>query len=310
MDAITRLAHEAAMVKVGSTALTRRIAKGVLSPQTIQRAAAAMPKGKFRFIRNLGRGQFNLADEVVGNVGGHAGRMVRKIPTQALPSAGHEFQSINNTVNQLNRRYGRTWYGAKRPSPPIAPYHHVGDQGAFQDLATGTVTLPWGLKRKLRDLHSGNVGPRGQVLDFGLRRRSGISGSTPTPHDEMWRHPRIDQGATVGGKDLLGNVPEASPLQQYLPYSNNMIRRYWGLKPGQRPEFRAQLNDDLARRSVELQRDHFGYMDLLKRQLQNASTVPFVPQGMPTWKKRALMGGTGLGAAGGGYGLYSAFANK
>lgn len=70
------------LTKHASTALIRRMQQGLLSPHTIQRAAAAMPEGKFRFVKNLGRGQFSVADQVVGNFGqGAAGQAVRKMPT-------------------------------------------------------------------------------------------------------------------------------------------------------------------------------------------------------------------------------------
>ena len=122
-----RLLGRQSLVKEASTALVRRIAQGLLSPKSIQRAAQAMPEGSFRFVKNLGRGQFSLADKVVGNVGGHAGEMVRKVATHADLAPNQEYGPLKKLIVGYNAAYSKRSGGN-----PIAPYVDVNPRLRFR----------------------------------------------------------------------------------------------------------------------------------------------------------------------------------
>ena len=181
--------------KGASTALVRRILKGTLSPKTITRAATAMPAGKFRFLNHLGEGQFNLADKVVGNVGGYSGVMARKLPNRYNPSYVEDGKSLKNIIDRFNSRMEhRRFGGTPGQTPLIAPIIESNPKGVFQQLSTGNVPmktytrkelsnidvrLPYSrmhftqanprqmraVNRNFMDLHQGNYGVRGQIHD-------------------------------------------------------------------------------------------------------------------------------------------------
>src|ERR1700739_1003079 len=132
----------AALGKEASTALVRMIQAGKLGPATIQRAAQAFAPGKFRFLQNLGRGQFSLADKVVGNLGGTAGEMVRKLPTRLGATPVEEYGPLQKLITALNEKFPVAPHPALPTTPvgpAIAPFTHVGPQGGFQQLATARV---------------------------------------------------------------------------------------------------------------------------------------------------------------------------
>lgn len=260
----------AAMYKEGSTALVRRIAQGVLSPATIERAAGAMRPGSFRFIRNLGRGQFSLADEVVGNIGGFAGQMARKLPTRAGMTPVSEYGPLRSVANHINADFQRMVPGS---APPIAPFVDVNNRGAFQRLATDKIpvisdymasrrrhmlapnsvpypTLPSPLNN-LQDLHSGNVGPGGQIIDFGVDQTllsaiganqptSAITGMANRPLATMTQRSVMPRGFDPLGNNeyqrlISGGLEETLPQdlrtqgawQNLYNRSNNAVRKYW-----------------------------------------------------------------------------------
>lgn len=235
--------------KTASTALVRAISRGLSEP-AINRAAAAMPAGKFRFVAPLGRGQFSLADKVVGNVGGIQGLLARKMPTRAVPTPAVEYRPMQRITNQLNQQYA-----VPGQPPPIAPFVQVSPKGGFQQLATAQVTPPAELKRRLSDLHSGNVGPGGQIIDYGVEYGGDyLKGNKPPTVGSLLGYPilRPDKQVAVR-EDILGNigqrgVPFKNISQQALGQSNNFIRKYWStpgaaqtmLSPAQQAEaFRA-----------------------------------------------------------------------
>lgn len=256
------------MQKESSTALVRRIASGLLSPKAISTAASAMAPGKFRTVGHLGRGQFSVADKVVGNFGGgNAGLAVRKMPTtQVTPQAEYgPLAAVTTHLNQqykpslLQRAYARSTF--RKAAPPLAPYYDVNAKGGFQALADGFV--PWkqrGLKKTLGDLHSDNIGPRGQIFDFAVassKKNPNMatmpSAASPPKLLEMFRRPRLDAAPitpapTMGrdGKiqfhepvDLFGNATHHFDAQQMakvrplINQSNNNIRKYWSSGPEQ-----------------------------------------------------------------------------
>lgn len=170
------------MDKLSSTALVRRILAGRLSPATVQRAAAAMPDGSFRTLGHLGQGQFNLADKVVGNVGGHAGVMARKLPIRRFDGYVEEGQRLKQITDRFNAEHApvstlETVAQRLNPirrtpihsDPPIAPIVASTPKGLFQQLSTGKPIHTADTERKLRrtfyDLHDGNKGPFGQYHD-------------------------------------------------------------------------------------------------------------------------------------------------
>lgn len=217
------------MAKAASTALVRRIVKGLLSPSTVQRAAQAMPEGSFRFVKNLGRGQFSLADKVVGNVGGHAGEMVRKLGTHADMFPQQEYGPLKQLIDGYN-----TAHKAQAGGNPIAPYVAVNSRGAFQQLANEAVTPPKALTDKLSDLHPANIGPNGQIIDFGSNGSDSQFGMSRAMN---YFRPRIDPATQVNagryfGRDMLGNLGEHAPEIQAAGQAtsnevNNNIRKFW-----------------------------------------------------------------------------------
>ena len=243
---------QVSLAKCASTALVRMIRRGILSPQTIERAAQGMSPGKFRFIKNLGRGQFNLADQVVGNVGGHAGEMVRKLPAHKYVNPKTSYRGLRDYVDMVNKNVP-----TDTGHPLIAPYVHVGSQGAFQRLGNQTLThnkvlrpgqntvdpsdlLPPQAREYLNDLHGGNLGPGGQVLDFLPKQPSRMitppasttrvsdAGRTPVP---TW---------IPGGLDVLANTSSLTARQRRLSnHINTSIRAFYS--PKNTPRMRRQV---------------------------------------------------------------------
>lgn len=166
--------EELMSAKTASTAFSRRVQAGELSPESVQRASSAMPEGQFRFVKHLGQGQFSLADQVVGNVGGHAGEMARKMPIRYTPSYLQEGQATKQFADTVNENYAkrRQFNGLPATDPPIAPYVASTEKGLFQRLATGTVPNiqkdPY-VPERVVDLHPENMGKGGQILDASPR---------------------------------------------------------------------------------------------------------------------------------------------
>lgn len=332
------------MQKKGSTALTRRIAAGVLSPKTIQRAASTMAPGKFRFVGNLGRGQFSVADKVVGNFGNHAGLAVRKLPTTQV-SPVQEYGPVAALTGAINERYAPSILQraaarmrGRQAAPPLAPYVAVNERGGFQQVADGYV--PWHnarLKRSLGDLHKDNMGPGGQILDFGVSPQLGTLPHTPgmtTPPSlhEMYKRPRIASAPTPNGQDMLGNIQAHAPeLQQALRpmvnQTNEQVRRYWSLPAEQRSTYLTELQRRQPELSVDAMRafHNFGPTPVRTPTTPPAGTwsyhsgqppqppTPPKPSPIGMWtdfrydpKPYLTVGGLGAAAAGSaGYGLYN-----
>lgn len=285
-------------VKCASTALIRAIRQGLLSPASITRAARAMPPGKFRFVSNAGRGQFSLADKVVGNMGGRAGEMIRKIPTRQVGSAGAEHSGVKKLVDELNTRFApgalhqavSRVMGKGNVADPIAPYLHVGDKGAFQAMASGRVPhLPKQLTDGLTDLHSGNIGPAGQIFDFGLKANNALGvGSSVSPLKTQFGQQFIDplsgMGNRASGMDIFANIGANSQpatraaLEAAVPQSNNLIRRYWGVAPQARPGVVSQAQQTVAPRAQGLVQNIVSHPSPGRTPLN--TTMPNAPQPM------------------------------
>lgn len=315
------------LTKHASTALVRRMAQGLLSPKTIQRAAGAMPEGKFRFVKNLGRGQFSVADQVVGNFGnGAAGQAVRKMPTTHVSPVA-EYGPTARLTEQLNQHFQPSILQravarvqGKQAAPPLAPYMAVNPRGGFQAMADGYVPwLPKKLKKTIGDLHEGNIGRGGQVFDYSLEHVSPSMGTldptmSPVPLTQMFRRPRLDGVPLGAGQDLLGNTAHQpagvrDALAPMVAQSNNYIRRYWSLPPDQRAAFLTDLRQRTQGRGNEALRRFMHARD-------NAATTPqSQPQRVGMWtdfkydpKPYLTVGGLGAGATGGlGYGAYQAY---
>lgn len=183
-------------IKAASTALSRRIAAGELSPETIARAAAAMPAGKSRQVKPLGYGGYNTADLRVGNIGGEPGLVARKLPIRQMTAKerAESYQAEIDLSQHLHRKFG----------DKIAPYIHADETGLYQRVADKQVLKSWKpeyssmtadklppevqaelqkvygpLKQHgVGDIEPRNLGPGGQLLDWQFKRHGQKSGYT------------------------------------------------------------------------------------------------------------------------------------
>jgi hypothetical protein len=269
----------AGMEKAAKVALVRRMAQGLLSPQAVQRAAGAMQPGKFRFVKNLGRGQYSLADEVVGNVNGYAGRMARKLPTRQGITPTDEYGPIKSVSDHVNKLYQKAVPGT---APPIAPFIDVSGRGGFQQLATGHIpelahyreAVGRGLRSEmlpqlrapldqLDDLHQGNMGPGGQIIDFQPRGHmlrelkspfpASMESFNPliAPYD--YRHPKVRSDFDLLGGKQFKELLDDPYYRNYMPpqlrdenlwnkmynSSNNNVRKHWA-NPEAAPQYSPQ----------------------------------------------------------------------
>lgn len=220
-------------LKTASTALTRRIAKGVLSPQIIERVARAMPVGQVRQIKRpqvLGlpdgsSGKFNLVDTVVGNWGPerYAGLAVRKLPLRDVEGgpAGY-YAGMKPLIASLNRKFNsrsKLRGNSTNNRNMIAEVIDTGDRGLFQRLATKQVTPATTetgqhiTRNVIGDLHSDNIGPKGQVLDFSMRNSPNLPRAAVTEQSSNYLSP-------------AARTADMWDLEQ-LKIDPNAIRRHW-----------------------------------------------------------------------------------
>lgn len=220
--------------KTAAPAWVRQIQQGALSPQSIQRVASSLPAGKFRFLENLGRGQFNVADKVVGNVGGHAGTMVRKLPAHAYTNPGLAYDGLKPFVDRVNRLIP-----TQTGKPLIAPYLETGSQGAFQRLGTEDIgRMPMAAKHYLSDLHSGNIGPGGQIIDFAAKDQGlGWAPKAARRVSRLGTDPARTQ--IPGGVDAATTIAQDNPLNQRI---NNAIRHFYHAPADVRQNFPGVTN--------------------------------------------------------------------
>jgi hypothetical protein len=178
--------HAAGLTKAATTALVRQILRGTLSPSSITRAATAMRPGTVRQVKNLGHGSFNLADLMVGNVGGKPGLSVRKLPLRA-------------TSLERENRLSRLASGRIEQMQPGVVAKHIptdGRKGVFQEYGTKQVVPGWTpeasrqgkyfqghiqshadasrfyenlVSKGVNDIRPSNLGPGGQLIDYQLR---------------------------------------------------------------------------------------------------------------------------------------------
>ena len=174
--------------KRASTALVRAMRKGLLSVESINRAAQAMKPGTARAVRSLGRGQFNVADLMVGNIGGKGQMAVRKLPSFNYARLKDAYTPIQADIRQLNKAFPQS-----TGNPLFAEYLNIGRKGAFQRVASQPTDLKnvFGnnytdegaklldnIERKLWDIRAGNTGPEGQIFDYISRGSPGV-GTVP-----------------------------------------------------------------------------------------------------------------------------------
>lgn len=74
-------------VKTARPRWVKELRSGRLSPENLALITGQMEPGQARFVRNLGQGSFNLADQMAGNVGGEQGMLVRKLQLHKLTKA-------------------------------------------------------------------------------------------------------------------------------------------------------------------------------------------------------------------------------
>jgi len=170
-------------VKTAAPKWLKLLRSGLLSPEALNRVTAALPEGTARYVKNLGRGQSQLADLVVGNIkGAPPGLAVRKLPTY--------IQNINQMhVNQLaaSKALEKKVPGAAARYFPSNPA-----KGIMQEYGTKVVNPEWAKALETinkdpldiaanrimaktvvplqtagaSDLHTNNFGPGGQLIDY------------------------------------------------------------------------------------------------------------------------------------------------
>lgn len=252
-------------VKSASTALVRRIMQGLLSQGSIQRAAQGMEPGAMRFVRNLGHGNMNVADHMVGNLGeGMAGQFVRKLPLRQLPADMAEqggsalknwYQPLVDHSKQFEQQFGNRI---------ISPYVHAGERGAFQELdragsggtARGLFDTASAKGRQavrdagpgighsdahrlgsapiqeafspmgLGDIHNQQFGPGGRLIDYSVL--NGGAGGSRTPLSAA-SNANLDS-PFLHGSGVTNLVPGNSLGEGHL----DQVRRSW-LNPGANP---------------------------------------------------------------------------
>jgi hypothetical protein len=80
-------AYFSQFIKTARPRWVKELRSGRLSPENLARITSQMEPGQARFVRNLGQGSFNLADQMAGNVGGEQGLLVRKLQLHKLTKA-------------------------------------------------------------------------------------------------------------------------------------------------------------------------------------------------------------------------------
>jgi len=135
--------------KEAKTALVKAILAGKLSPASIQRAAAAMPLGKFRTLNNMGHGQFSDVSRVIGNIrkdtgGNYAGLMARKVGIRNDSNYAADMSREMFYGRNLNKKLQRLGFDSKNPA--IAEYlavnhSRLGVPQVFQRLSDYATNL-------------------------------------------------------------------------------------------------------------------------------------------------------------------------
>ena len=170
-------------IKQASTALVRAMRKGLLSAESINRAAQAMKPGTSRYVKHLGRGQFNVADLMVGNIAGKGRTAVRKIPSFDHARLKDAYTPLQADARKMNKMFPQS-----TGNPLFAEYLNIGRKGAFQRVANQATDLPAAtyhynqdiqrgirpsdsnllsrLKKLMWDVRPGNTGPEGQIFDY------------------------------------------------------------------------------------------------------------------------------------------------
>jgi hypothetical protein len=232
---------EQELEKPASVALVRRMAQGLLSPATIQRAASIMPAGSVRSVgtfgnvtrasgpsATLGHGMLNLADRVVGNLGGgQAGEFVRKLPLRTLPTSSANMQAHYQPLVDMSRAVEQRYGGNV-----IAPYVQATNRGGFQVLdRPGIAPRPsisgnQAYRMGIDDVRSDNLGPSGRIIDWS-------SGPFNTP--KVFGHGfggAASTGVSSSPPLVVPTEPEGSFFRNiitrpYEPSEMNQIRRHW-----------------------------------------------------------------------------------
>ncbi len=269
--------------------------RGRLSDAGLNTVTRAMPPNTFRTSDTLGRGQMNLAQRVYGNMPintqvpladipsagvsmirgtpHYAGEMVRKLPTRIQPDIAADFKPVNVMTNALNARFAQP-----NVPPPLTPYVHIGERGAFQIPAGRRQTpMPPVLAENLIDLHPGNTTratPQSEVpleaFDFGWDStlpnavrlpRAAKTTSTVSPHMQLAR-PHIDPyGASAispnrsmfGNRDYqhAGGKTVVNVLARQAPRQNDIVNKYWALPAAERAAYAAELQQSVGARMLQ-----------------------------------------------------------
>lgn len=299
---------------------------GQLSDAGLNTVTRAMPPNTFRTADTLGRGQMNLAQRVYGKlpintqvpladipaagvsmIRGtpyYAGEMVRKLPTRIQPDIAADFKPVNAMTNALNARFAQP-----NVPPPLTPYAHIGERGAFQIPAGRRQTpMPPELADNLLDLHPGNTTratPQSEVpleaFDFGwdaalpralkVPRATTTSTVSPTaqfqrPHiDPYGASPIAPHRSMFGNRDYqnAGGQAVANVLERQAPQQNDIVSKYWSLPPKARAAYAAELQQSvgarIAQRAALIEQEGnrlYAHTAPWRRRRQQQQVAPFV----------------------------------
>lgn len=175
------------MRKVASPRWIKMLQQGRLSPGSVEQIARTMPEGSARQVRYLGAGENQMADLMAGNVGGHQGLLVRKLPLRRLPNMADASRQQMAGWEELSARL------TPEQRSMFAPILAGNERGVFQAFGNRQVLPGWKpeygqhadwnrlppevrrpFMNQLRpleqqgvgDLHPRNLGSGGQVIDW------------------------------------------------------------------------------------------------------------------------------------------------
>lgn len=175
-------------VKLAAPKWIQLLRSGALSPAALQKITTAMPPGRHRFVKPLGKGSYQQADLLAGNMAGQPGLMARKIPLKQLhPETFDNYKTdLLDTSKILEKQFPGNFaqYRSDPKVPGILQDYGVGDpfKGTWPNnpgnfYSNGVPNVPKPIIDKIsdirrvgvQDLHMGNFGPKGQIIDFQMR---------------------------------------------------------------------------------------------------------------------------------------------
>ncbi len=209
-------------VKEAAPKWVKMLQAGKLSPDAINTITSKLPEGSIRQIKHLGQGQGQIADLMAGNIGSTKGIMVRKLPKQVtnleqvkvnnleasnildkkFPGMAARYLPANNAKGVFQE------YGDKAPYPNWPGHENL----ALSSPAAKTI-IRMG-EAGVRDMHAGNFGPKGQLIDYMYKLPSGQwAGNVSMDNRIDW----FNQG-----------IGKRKPYIQDIRSANaDAVRKYW-----------------------------------------------------------------------------------